>query len=58
MGKAYGGKSQEVECPTQIQCKDPHQIKNRLEKEVQKHNKSIIWFFTQHYFCSSFSLVL
>lgn len=22
MGKAYGGKSQAVECPTQIQCKE------------------------------------
>lgn len=39
-------------------AKNSHQIKNRLEKEVQKHNKSIIWFFIEHYFCSSFLLVL
>lgn len=57
MGKAYGGKSQEVECPTQFSAKNPHQIKNRLEKEVQKY-KSIMLFFIQHYLCSLFSLVL
>lgn len=58
MGKAYGGKSQEVERLTQFSVKkNPHQIKNRLKKVVKKY-KSIMLFFIQHYSCSSLSLVL
>lgn len=48
MEKAYGGKSQEVDCPSQVHCKKKTSSdkKTGCTKIVQKQNKSIKWFLT------------